>query len=148
MKSLHVGDAVRVVSPSSQWHDARGMVVQIIQRSSSMGPEVVQECEVRFGTDHRWFMAEQLVEIVPSSMIRFFRAQIIDRWQISADDAESLDGTRDQLIVMLCDRYEFTIRRAEKEVSEFLPEFLEKIRERSSAAVAPAVATEGTTPTP
>jgi hypothetical protein len=61
-------------------------------------------------------------------MIRFFRAEAVERWQLDPDKALLLDGTRDQLVAVLCDEYDFSIRRAQREVDEFIALLSEKLR--------------------
>jgi|SRR5579862_8005392 len=99
MTEVHKGEVVRVVGSSSEWQGSRGMVIEVIDRKHSDGDDKVQECAIEFGGERRWFMVEHLVKVVPTNMVRFFRAEAIERWHLDTDRANDLDGRRDQLIV-------------------------------------------------
>jgi len=60
---LRVGDEVKVVCPSSQWRDARGVITEIIQRRDEQNGKTLQECAVTFKAGRRWFMAEHLIRL-------------------------------------------------------------------------------------
>ena len=63
MNLLRVGDEVKVVCPSSQWWDARGVITEIIQRRDEQNGKTHQECAVTFKAGRRWFMAEHLIRL-------------------------------------------------------------------------------------
>lgn len=131
--SFQVGDVVRVFSlPNSEWRGLRGVIVDIIEHTRD-GAVRTQECAVKFPGERRcWFLAEHLVKSVPEKSVRFFRAEVLERWkQLNADEVEILSGDRDELIGFLQERYCFTARRAGAEVDEFLREFRSKL-ERAS----------------
>jgi hypothetical protein len=69
-----------------------------------------------------------LAKNAPAAMNRFFRSEVIDRWNVDPDKAACLDGSRDQLVAFLRDHYDFSVRRARIEVDEFLCVFDEKLR--------------------
>jgi hypothetical protein len=133
MSSLQIGDEVRVVSPSCQWQDWRGTVVDIINRSHEESDATLQECLVVLNGVRRWFMAQHLVKTVPANMVRFLRAEILARWRLDPDQLISLDGSCDQLIAFLQDRFEFSPGRASAEVADFLS----TLNERLTQATAP-----------
>jgi hypothetical protein len=66
---------------------------------------------------------------VPEKFIRFFRYEVVDRWnQLSPEEVALLHGDLDELANLLQERYDFTIRRAQSEVQSFRFEFESKIR--------------------
>jgi hypothetical protein len=83
-------------------------------------------------------MAMHLVLTVPVKFTRFFRAEVFERWQLEADDASFLNGDRDELVRLLCDRFNFSMRRAEAEVDDFYTTF----NERMDCAIEPQAARE------
>lgn len=65
---------------------------------------------------------------VSDKVIRFFRYEVQDRWnQLSPDEVTLLEGDLSQLVNLVQDRYDYTIRRARVEVQDFLFEFESKI---------------------
>src|SRR5438067_4291526 len=67
MKRFQVGDPVRVAClSSSPWQDSRGTIIEILDRHQFGDSETLQECAVRFGEEHCWFMAQHLVRSVPA----------------------------------------------------------------------------------
>ena len=59
--TFRIGDDVRVIALASEWMDARGTIVEILERDlEGDGARKVQECAVLFGTKRRWFMAGHL----------------------------------------------------------------------------------------
>src|SRR5688572_6417283 len=118
------GDHIRVRHvPGSPWQDAHGTILNVIVRPEN---ESVQECAVSFGGEQRWFMAEHLVKVVHPNLIRFFRNEVLDRWNLDPDKTAVLNGDRDQLVEFLRDQYDFPVRRAEAEVEDFYEVFQKK----------------------
>ena len=77
----------------------------------------------------RWFLATHLVRTVPDKWIRFFRSEVLERWnQLGSNDAAFLTGDRDALIGLLQDRYSFARRRAEVEVADFISIFQKRMQ--------------------
>ena len=68
------------------------------------------------------------MKAVSTKMVRFFRAEAIERWHLDEARANSLDGHRDQLITVLQDCYDFSLRRAGAEADEFVRALEEKIQ--------------------
>jgi hypothetical protein len=65
---------------------------------------------------------------VPENFIRFFRYEVVDRWdQLDPDEVTLLQGDLAELANLLQERYDFTIRRAGLEVATFISEFESKI---------------------
>jgi uncharacterized protein YjbJ (UPF0337 family) len=61
-----------------------------------------------------------------------FRKELNYYWnQLSSDDIDTVDGKRDNLVVLLERRYGYAHRRAEKEVDAFVTEFEDKLRKAS-----------------
>jgi hypothetical protein len=115
------GDSIRVSRISgSSWQDRVGIVVDVIVRYDS---EPVQECAVSFDGERCWFMARHLIRTISPKLIRFFRNEALDRWQLDPDKVAFLNGDSDQLIELLCDQCDFTIRRAQTEVEQFYDAF-------------------------
>jgi hypothetical protein len=125
---FNVGDEVRVIGPSLEWRDVRGTVVEITERICGDRNEKLQECAVKFHSERRWFMSQHLSKIIPKKTIRFLRAEVIERWPIDPDRVLSPDGGRVQLIGLLQDNFDFSLRRATAEVDEFLHVFDDKLR--------------------
>ncbi len=73
------------------------------------------------------------MRVVPENMVRFFRAEASERWNLDPDYAMSLDGRRDQLITVLLDRCDFSLRRAGIEVDQFMRELDERIQRAITA---------------
>src|ERR1041385_1778934 len=126
---LRIGDEVRVTCASSQWRDCRGTVVEVLERNSCDHGDKLQECAVMLSNnERRWFMEEHLVKTVPVSSLRFFRSEVIERWKVNPDHAGTLDGSRDGLIAVLRDYYDYSTRHAEAEVDQFLVGFNQTIQ--------------------
>jgi len=124
MRRFHLGDEVRVVGlPNSQWQDRQGTVVEMFPQQ----PEAGHEYAVAFGTERRWFLDKHLVKSVPAKLVRFFRAEALNRWQLCPDDVSTLNGDIPELARLLCDRLDFAIRRAGAEAEDFYKEFNERI---------------------
>ena len=68
-------------------------------------------------------MAQHLVRSVPARFVRFFRAEVLDRWRLDPDKVSLLNGDRHELVGLLCDEFSFAIRRAEAEVDDFYAAF-------------------------
>lgn len=128
MKQFRVGDEVRVARLfSSPWQNASGTIVEILDRKTSDGKVVVQECAVTIRGSRRWFLAEHLDQTVCDKFVRFFRAEVLDRWHLDANDIGHLNGDREQLVDFLRDSFNFAIRRAEAEVDAFYVAFNSRI---------------------
>ena len=135
MNRFQIGDDVRIVGlPFSQWRGDRGIVVEVVE-SAGNEAERVQECKVNVAGESRWFRADHLVKSVPKKWVRFFRAEALDRWQLNADDVADLDGDHLQLIALLQDRHDFSGRRAQAEVDEFVSRLYERINRASDIPV-------------
>lgn len=118
------GDHIRVSHiEGSSWQDRYGTVVDVIVRDAN-GP--VQECAVSLNGNRRWFMASHLIRTVRPEMIRFFRSEALDRWELNPDKTAQLNGDRDQLMELLCEHYNLPMRRATVEVESFYREFDQK----------------------
>src|SRR5262249_29732819 len=122
MIRFQVGDEVQVEGlETSEWRGLRGVVVKILNRPYDENGELIQECAVQFPTARRWFLANHLVRTAPDKWIRFFRAEVLERWnQLGSNDVALLNGDRDELIGLLQDRYGFARRRAEVQVDDFI----------------------------
>jgi len=127
MTCFSLGDYVEIVGlPGSQWQNCQGAVVEILDRAL-YEQEITQECGVDIEGERHWFMATHLVKIVRPRLIRFFRAEILERWHLRPNDVDGLKGDRQGLVGLLCDRLSFAMRRAEAEVEDFYIEFNERI---------------------
>jgi len=63
---------------------------------------------------------------------KHFRNEINDHWtELSADDLDQINGRRDNLVILLENRYGYARRRAEKEVDRVVTEFEDKLRRAS-----------------
>ena len=132
------GDYVRVSRVTgSSWQDMQGMVVDMIVRYQD---EPIQECAISFNGERRWFLARQLIRTVSPKLIRFFRNEALDRWKLDPDKSALLNGDSDQLIDLLCDHSDFTLRRAQTEVGEFYDEFDRKTRQITEVGTYAAMA--------
>jgi hypothetical protein len=139
---MKLQDNVRVIGlPNSEWQGLRGTVVEIAETIGT-DQRVRPEYAVEFmGKGRRWFLPEHLVRSVPEKRLRFFRYEVMERWnQLDADDVAVLHGDCGELINLLQDRYDFTTRRAQAEVENFFSEFESKI----ASAVAPAASVMST----
>ena len=118
------GDVVRVARlPHSEWQGEHGVIAEVIEHGEA-GPDI-QECAVQFSEDRRcWFLSIHLTKTIPERLIRFFRAEVSERWKnVNPNEILRLDGDRDQLIAMLQEECSFALRRAQIEVDEFFSEF-------------------------
>lgn len=137
MRNLELGDFVRVVGlPCSELQGLRGQVAKIVDPSNDGQPSH-REFAVEFPVKgRRWLLASHLVRSVPERWIRFFRYEVLDRWdQLNPDDVWSLQGDYDAVVQLLQDRYDFSNRRAQAEVDGFSKEFEARI---VSATASPA----------
>ena len=131
MIHFQVGDEVRVLGVSAdEWCGASGVIVKTVERvSDDHADEFVQECAVQFAGARRWFSAAHLVRAVPDKAVRFFRGEVLQRWgDLLLDDVVILNGTRDQLMGLLQERYGLSSKRAGMEVDDFLGQLQERIR--------------------
>lgn len=114
MTSFKVGDHIRVSRiAGSIWQDCQGQVVDVIVRYDN-GP--VQECAVAIGLERRWFLGRHLLRTVPPKLVRYFRAEVLDRWKLDIDKTAALTGDMPELIDILCQHCDVPIRRAQVEV--------------------------------
>ena len=61
-----------------------------------------------------------------------FRNELNYHWaELSADDLDGIDGTRDNLVYLLERRYGYARRRAEREVERVMTEFEDRLRKAS-----------------
>jgi uncharacterized protein YjbJ (UPF0337 family) len=69
---------------------------------------------------------------VPRAKWKLFRNEVNYHWaQLSSDDLDRIDGTRDNLVYLLERRYGYARRRAEREVERVMTEFADKLRRAS-----------------
>ena len=129
MNRFEIGDEVRVAGlVHSQWRGVQGTIVEIVVRSGDKDIEQIREYAVEVeGGQRRWFLADHLVKAVPAKLVRFFRSEVLARWLLNPDDVALLSGDGGQLVGLLQDRYDFSRRRAEAEVDDFLAAFHERI---------------------
>jgi hypothetical protein len=128
MRCFRLGDEVRIVGlPGSHWQNRQGTIVQILEHRPCEQEDMAQECAVDLGGERRWFMARHLVKTVSARFVRFFRAEVLERWHLEPDEVDGLKGDCQGLVDLLCDRLNFAARRAETEVDDFCAEFNEKI---------------------
>jgi hypothetical protein len=128
MRRFQLGDDVRVAYlPASEWQNRVGTIVEIFELEPHAEENTAQECVVDLGGERRCFMNKHLVKTVSARMVRFFRAEVSERWQLDPNDIATLNGDRQGLIDLLCDRLSFAIRRAEAEVDDFYATFNDRI---------------------
>ena len=61
-----------------------------------------------------------------------FRGEINDHWsELSSDELDQINGRRDNLVVLLENRYGYARGRAEREVERVVTEFENKLRRAS-----------------
>jgi uncharacterized protein YjbJ (UPF0337 family) len=61
-----------------------------------------------------------------------FRNEINCHWtQLSSEEVARLDGRRDNLVILLQEKYGYARRRAEREVERVIAEFEDKLRRAS-----------------
>jgi hypothetical protein len=124
MKRFQVGDQVRVASlSSSPWQNSRGTIIEILESHPLADSGTLQECAVKIGDKRCWFMSAHLARSVPARFVRFFRAEVLDRWRLDPDKVSLLNGDHQELVDLLCDEFSFAIRRAEAEADEFYAAF-------------------------
>jgi hypothetical protein len=132
---FQIGDEVRVIGlPASEWHGMAGVVVNTMERPAVDEREPTQECAVQFPSCRRWFLSGDLVRTIPDRALRFFRSEALERWtQLSPDDVIALNGTREELIAFLQERYGFALKRATRETDDFIAH----VESRMNAAMQP-----------
>jgi uncharacterized protein YjbJ (UPF0337 family) len=63
---------------------------------------------------------------------KHFRNEINDHWtEFSCEDLDGMDGSRDNLVILLESKYGYARRRAEREVERVVTEFEDKLRRAS-----------------
>jgi len=63
---------------------------------------------------------------------KHFRNEINHQWtELSPDDVDGIDGTRDNLVVLLEAKYGYARKRAEREVERVVTEFEDRLRRAS-----------------
>src|SRR5437762_8224917 len=128
MRHFHVGDYVRIFGLSgSQWDDREGIIVEIFEHGPYEQGQIRQECAVDVGGERHWFMDRHLVKTAPVALIRFYRAEVLARWQLEPSDVGSLNSNPRELVALLRDRFNFAPRRAHAEVDDFVTAFNERI---------------------
>ena len=128
MKRYRIGDEVQIVGlPHSQWQGRRGTIVEIFEHGPYEEGVIAQECAVDIAGQTRWFMARHLAKCGSTSLTRFFRAEVLDRWQLESVDVTLLTVDREGLILLLRDRFQFAGRRAGAEADDFLIAFNNRI---------------------
>jgi hypothetical protein len=127
---FQIGDHVRVVHlTASEWDRLSGVVTKIVERPADAGRDPVQECAVQFSSGRRWFLAEHLARTIPDKTLRFFRAELLERWtDLSPDDVSTVNGDREELTAFLQERFGFGLRRASAEANEFMRYFENRLR--------------------
>jgi hypothetical protein len=60
-------------------------------------------------------------------ILRFFHAEVAQRWQLEAREIETLAGDCDSLVSLLTGKFEFASGRATAEAEEFVTKFLDGI---------------------
>jgi hypothetical protein len=130
MIRFQVGDEVQIEGlHTSQWRGLRGVVVKTFERPGDEGTDAIQECAVQFPFERRWFQSNELVRATPDRWIRFFRAEVLERWNaLGSNDVALLAGDREELIQLLQERYGFARRRAEAEVNDFVSLFHKRMQ--------------------
>ena len=76
------------------------------------------------------------MKTVPAGLVRFFRAEALERWKLDPDHVASLNGSCDELVALLLDHYDFTIRRALAEVDDFMSVFEDSIKRATGGSSA------------
>jgi|ERR1041384_2539302 hypothetical protein len=128
MKRFQVGDHVRVANlPASSWQNRIGTIVEILEHGTYEAGKMTQECALDLEGKRCWFMDKHLVKSVPARVVRFFRVEVSEQWHLEHNDVDSLNGDREELVGLLCDRLNFAMRRAEAEVDDFYISFNERI---------------------
>ena len=128
MGRFRLGDDVRVAYlVASEWHNRVGTIVEIFEDGSCETGNTAQECVVELGGQRRWFLDKHLVKTVSSRLVRFFRAEVSQRWPLEPNDVATLNGDCHALVELLCDRLSFAMRRAEAEVDDFYATFNDRI---------------------
>ena len=87
-------------------------------------------------------MARHLTRTVSPKLNRFFRSEILDRWELDPDKTAVLNGDFDQLVEILCDQCHLTIPRAQAEVERFYDDFDRKTQQTLEIAVPPVAVFE------
>jgi uncharacterized protein YjbJ (UPF0337 family) len=63
---------------------------------------------------------------------KHFRTEINDQWsELSSDDLDQINGRRDNLVLLLENKYGYARQRAEREVERVITEFENKLRRAS-----------------
>src|ERR1051326_1958993 len=93
MRNFRVGDHVRIIGvPNSRWTNLNGTIIEIFEPGPGNGDDIQEECAVDVGGERCWFMARHLVRTVPGKWIRFFRSDVLGRWQLGPADTCHLTG--------------------------------------------------------
>jgi hypothetical protein len=137
------GDAIRVATlPHSEWQGAHGVILETVEHGEA--GEGVQECAVQFSGERRWFLSTHLIKTVPEKLLRFFRAEVSDRWKyLNPDEIARLHGDREELIALLQEDCQFALRRAQAEVDDFLSVFHSRLEHATEAGPAAKAAPAG-----
>src|SRR5439155_22243713 len=93
MRRFCLGDDVRVANlAASQWQNRVGTIVEIFEHGPYEEGKIVQECAVALDGERRCFMDKHLMRTVPAKLIRFFRTEVSQRWQLDPNDVGLLNG--------------------------------------------------------
>ena len=65
--------------------------------------------------------------LVPGKWVRFFRSEVLARWQLQPDDTCHLTGCCEEVVDLLRGHFGFSKRRAEAEVDDFYTAFKQRM---------------------
>src|SRR5262249_28877044 len=77
---FELGNVVRTIGlPNSEWQNSRGIIIGVLPglKASAEGEYAL---ELHNGC-RRWFLERHLARSIPEGLVRFFRAEVQDRWQ-------------------------------------------------------------------
>src|ERR1044071_2878086 len=100
---FELGNVVRIVGlPNSEWQNTRGIVVEFLQQSDN-ATDREYKLELQDGC-RRWFLERHLAKSIPERLVRFFRAEVQDRWkQLDPIQVATLTGDHEELVHFLRD---------------------------------------------
>jgi hypothetical protein len=124
MLQFKVGDRVRLSPLAPENSGSIGRIVRV--REHDAGALRLQECDIDLGTHSQSCLSLHLQHA--NEPLRLFCGEIVSKWpHLLAKEVHNTGGDPAKLARLLRDAYEYSERRAEKELDLVLKEFSEKM---------------------
>jgi hypothetical protein len=125
MLQFKVGDRVRLSPLAPENSGSVGRIVRV--REHDAGALRLQECDIDLGTHRQSCLSLHLQHA--NEPQRLFCGEVLVRWpQLRASEVQKTGGDPSKLMRLLRAVYEYSEKRAQREIDLIIREFSEKIR--------------------